>query len=198
MTCACTETSRAETGSSQMIRLGCNADALALAAGKFVREAVERVLPQAHLEGECGDPVPQLVAAGDAVIDQRLADDVADPEPRVERGVGVLKDDLELAPVGPHLMAAEAVDALALDADLARGRVEQFEDRLARGGLAAAALANQTQGLARGDVEGDAVDRVDLPDRALQQPLPDREVLDQPLYRQQRLGRSQASATRSE
>ncbi len=81
--------------------------------------------PQAHPEGECRDPLGQLAAARNPVIDDRLADDVANSQARVERGVGVLEDDLELAPVGPHLVAAEAVDALALDADLARGRVDR-------------------------------------------------------------------------
>ena len=55
-----------------------DADPLALAAGEFVRVAVERVLPQADLEGELRDPLVELTAARDAVIDERLADDVAD------------------------------------------------------------------------------------------------------------------------
>ena len=102
---------------------------------------------------------------------QRLADDVADAQARVQRGVGVLEDDLQLAAPGPHLLAREAVDALAVDADLARSRVDQLQDRFPRGRLAATALADQTQRLALGDVEGDAVDRMDLPDGALQQAL---------------------------
>ena len=40
---------------------------------------------QADLERQIGDPVAQLVAARDAVIDQRLGDDVADPQARVQR-----------------------------------------------------------------------------------------------------------------
>jgi len=94
-----------------MIRLECNAsaagdaDALALAAGEFVREAVECLFAQAHLEGERGDPLRQLAAARDPVIDDRLADDVANLEARVERGVGVLEHDLELMPVRPYLAA---------------------------------------------------------------------------------------------
>ena len=55
----------------------------------------------------------------------------------------------------------------------------KFEDRFARCRLAAAALADETKGLALGDIEGDAVDRVNLPDRALQQTLADREMLDE-------------------
>ena len=63
----------------------CDADALALPARKFVREAVERFGPEAHLEGQLLDPVLELAPAGDAVIDQRLADDVANSKARVER-----------------------------------------------------------------------------------------------------------------
>ena len=205
ITCACTETSSADTGSSQTIRLGLqcqragDADALALAAGEFVRVAVERLGPQPDLERQCLDPLGQCAAARDAVIDQRLADDVADLEARVQGGVGVLEDDLQLAAPGPHLLPRQAVDALAVDANLAGGRVDQLQDRLAGGRLAAAALADETQGLALGDVERDAVDRMDLPDRALQQPLLDREMLDQSPDRQSSgLGSGHAAATRSE
>src|SRR5207253_7008889 len=76
--------------------------------------------------------------------------------------------------------------ALAVDADFAGGRLDQLQDRLAGGRFAATALADQPQGLALGDVEGDAVDRVDLADGLLQHPLLDREMLDQVAHRQQR------------
>ena len=149
-----------------------DADALALAAREFVRVAVERLGAEPDLERQLGDPFRQFAAAGDAVIEQRLADDVADRQARVERGVGVLEDDLQLAPPAAASAGASGASmSLAVDADLARGRVDQLQDRLARGRLAAAALADQPQRLARGDVEGDAVDRVDLTDGALQQAL---------------------------
>src|SRR5215472_8587137 len=61
-----------------------DADALALAARELVREAVERLGAQADLEGQLSDSVFQLAAAGNAVIDERLADDVANSEARVE------------------------------------------------------------------------------------------------------------------
>ena len=80
-----------------------NTDALALAAREFVRKAVERLGAQAHLESQLGYSIFQLAAAGDAVIDERLPNDVANSEPRVERGVGVLEDHLQPAPPGPHL-----------------------------------------------------------------------------------------------
>src|SRR6516225_5673896 len=157
-----------------------NANPLALAAGEFMRVAFERFGAQAHLQGELGDPLLQLAAAGDTVVDERLADDVVDFEAWVERGVRVLEDDLQLAPIGPHLTAGQPVDALAPDADLARGRIDQFEDRLAGGRLAAAALADEAQSLALSDVERDSIDGVHLADGALQQALLDREMLYQP------------------
>ena len=66
--------------------------------------AVERLGPQADLAGQHLDPVVERAALRDPVVLQRLADDVADPEARVQRGVGVLKDDLQLAAIGPHLV----------------------------------------------------------------------------------------------
>jgi hypothetical protein len=47
-----------------------------LPAREFVREAVERLGAQAHLKGKLLDPVFQLAAAGDAAIDERLAEGI--------------------------------------------------------------------------------------------------------------------------
>jgi hypothetical protein len=58
---------------------------------------------KSHLEGQLPHSVFELPAVGDTVIDERLADDVANSEARVERGVGVLEHHLELASVRPHL-----------------------------------------------------------------------------------------------
>src|SRR5216683_7469451 len=58
-----------------------------------------------------------------------------------------------------------------------RGRLDQAQDGSAGRGLAAAALAHQPQGLADPDGEADAVDRIDLADRAAQHALAHREVL---------------------
>ena len=54
-------------------------------------------------------------------------------------------------------------DVLAIDDDRPAGRLQQLQQRAAGGGLAAAALADQAQRLARVDVKRDAVDRVDVP-----------------------------------
>src|SRR5262249_61673376 len=99
-----------------------DADTLALAAGKFVRVAVERLGAQTDLEGELRDPFLEFAAAGKAEIDERLADDVADLEARVQRGVRILEDHLELPPPRPHLAARQPIDRLPPRADPARSR----------------------------------------------------------------------------
>src|ERR1051326_305510 len=61
-----------------------DAAALALSAREFVREAVERFRSEADLAGQHLDPLVERAALRDAVILQRLADDVADLEARVQ------------------------------------------------------------------------------------------------------------------
>src|SRR5690242_5553100 len=61
-----------------------DADALALSAREFVREAVERLGPQADLAGQHLDPLVERAALRDAIILQGFADDVADLEARVQ------------------------------------------------------------------------------------------------------------------
>ena len=68
----------------------------------------------------------------------------------------------------------------ALERDRARGRVHQPAQQPGGRALAAAGLADDAQRLALHDVEGDAVDRLDRADLALEDdPALDREVLDE-------------------
>src|SRR5580704_8649160 len=68
-------------------------------------------------------------------------------------------------------------DVGAAHLDRSRGRLDQAQDGPPRRGLTAAALAHQPQGLTDADGEADAVDRIDLADRAAQHALAHREVL---------------------
>ncbi len=101
--CACTETSRAETGSSPRIRRGLrgeragDADALALAAGELVRVAPRLLGRQPHRPQQVGDAGLPLAAAHGRVQPDRLADDRLHAHARVERGERVLEDDLQVA-----------------------------------------------------------------------------------------------------
>ena len=101
-TCACTETSSAETGSSatstsgsQRQRAG-QADALALAAGEFVRVAVGRRRDRAR-PARTAPARGQRLRARHAVDDRPLRDQLAGLAARIERGERVLEHHLDMA-----------------------------------------------------------------------------------------------------
>src|SRR5260221_4711934 len=152
-------------------------DALTVAAREFVRVALHRLAAKTDLLEEHGDAASEIRSAGDRIVAQRLADDVADIHARVERRVRVLEDDLQLAAVGPHLGAAQLVDALAAHLDGAGGGFDQFQNRFAGRRFAATALADKTKRLAFIDREADAVDGEDMPDGLREQALAHRIVL---------------------
>ena len=83
-----------------------------------------------------------------------IGDDVADPHPRRQRGVGILEDDLDLAAVAAELGRGHRRSP---EANLAGGGRLQEEQRLHQRRLAAAALADETERLALPQAERDAV-----------------------------------------
>src|SRR5580692_10234257 len=103
-----------------------DADTLALTAGELMWVAIQRFGPQPDLAGKLLDLPGERRPCGDAIIDQRLADDVAHSEARVERGIRVLEDDLHLPPERPHVALRQLIDPRAAEADLAGGGVDQF------------------------------------------------------------------------
>ncbi len=135
-----------------------DADALALAAAEFVgiTPGVRGVQPDG-LE-QFGDALlAGGFASGERMNIQRLADDLLDGHARIERPEGVLKNHLKLPATGAQGIAGHAGDVLAVQPDGAGGGVGEPHDGAAEGGLAAAAFADQTEGLAGREAEGDAV-----------------------------------------
>src|SRR5690606_9441992 len=130
-----------------------DADALALAAGELVRIA----LGGAGIEA---DEAEQLLRARQrlvprhAVGDRPLGDDLADLLARIQRGVGILEDHLDVPPLGAQRLALEAGEIERAEADVAAVAVEQADETAADGRLTGAALADQAQGLATPDLEG--------------------------------------------
>jgi hypothetical protein len=122
-----------------------------------------------------GHPVGQ----GLGVDVEGLADDRRDGHPRIQGGVGVLEDDLDVPALGPHGLAGQVRDVVAVDDDRAGGRWLEAHQQSARGGFPAAALPHDRQGLALIEVEADIVDSLDGADLLLEDdPLRDRVVLD--------------------
>ena len=110
---------------------------------------------------------------------------------RVERGERVLEDDLDLPAHLPHGAAVQLGQLRPVELDRARRRLDELQHGPTGGRLAAPGLADEAEGLARGDAEGDAADGVDdadlVPD---ERPAAHREVLDQVCDLQQRPGRA--------
>src|SRR3954451_3550226 len=157
------------------------ADALALAARQLVRVAVAQVGVEADLVEQLRDArLERGARPGDAMQPQRLAHDRTVRHARVQRGVRVLEDHVHLAPQRPHRAPRGVRDVGAPQADGARGRLDEAQDAVADGRLAAARLADEPDDLARGDRERHPVDGVDhATAAAARQAAPEREVLDE-------------------
>ena len=138
-----------------------DADALALAAGELVRVAVVvlRVQPDG-LQQVLHRLLPATLGL-DVLQPERRTDDLADGVPRVQRGVRVLEDHLDVATQRAHLPVGEVRDVVALEGDLAAGRLEQPGHQPRGGALAAAGLADDRERLAAAYVEVHAVDGLD-------------------------------------
>jgi hypothetical protein len=108
---------------------------------------------------------------------QSLADDVAHPHTRVERSIGVLKNDLHLASHIAQLALGELQQIPALKDHLAAGRFDESKNRSAQSRFAAARLADQAQSLALVDGQTDVIDRFDHGFAAREKSLADGEVL---------------------
>ena len=163
--------SSAEVGSSSMTNFGSSTmrardrDALALAAGEFVRIAVAA-------SPDRGRPrrAPSTTRASRSAADsdgsctlQPLADDVADRHARAERAEGVLEDDLHVAAERPHLL--EARPWMSLPRKTMRPfRRDQPHQREAERRLAGAGFADDAERLALAHGDVDAVDRLDVAD----------------------------------
>ena len=92
-----------------------DADPLALAAGELVRVAVQ--VGRARGRRPRAAPAPAAASSREpvAVDPERVADDLADPLARVERGVRVLEDHLHLAPERAQLPPRERRDVGAVE-----------------------------------------------------------------------------------
>ncbi len=138
---------------------------------------------------QVSDPLRPARLAPGLVDLEGLGDDVVDGQLRVQRGVRVLEDDLQVATHGPHLSHRHRGQLLPLEADGARRRRVQLQQRPAGRRLSAAGLADDAEGLARVDVEGHAAHRLDVAHGAAQQAAAaDREVHDELVHLQQVLG----------
>ena len=129
-----------------------------------------------------GSPMPDL---------EGLADDVADPTTRVERGDRVLEDHLHARTKLSQVARAELGDRGAAEDHRAGVGTRHLHERPAGRGLAGTGFAHEAEGLTRQDVEAHIGDSIDLEAGAA-----DGELDDQMLGAQERSsGVAQMSST---
>ena len=157
ITCACTETSSAETGSSATISRGFSdqsardAEPLALAAGELVRIAVASTSGRRPTRSNrSATRVSRARRRQNAEVLQRLGDDVAGAQTRIERRVGVLEDHLHLRGDAARMAARRSASRCPRRRSMTLPPVGSTEpqDQLANGRLAAAGLADEAERLA--------------------------------------------------
>ena len=115
------------------------------------------LLGEADQVQQLEDALLARLALVDLVDVQPLADDVGDGHAGVQGGVGVLEDHLDVLGELLALLALQVRHVLALKEDLAVRGLVQADDGAAERGLSAAGLADQAEGLALFDGEGDVV-----------------------------------------
>lgn len=136
----------------------CDPDALSLATRELVWVSVGGLAPETAPLEEILDALPEFVTTGEAMNLEWLADDTTDAHAGIQGTCGILEDDLHLATDVPHLGGIHVEHVLALVLHDPGGRGDEAENRSTDGGLAAARLTHQTEGLAGIDLEVHAID----------------------------------------
>ena len=104
------------------------------------------------------------LAFADVMGAQRFGDDVLHGHAGIQGSVRVLENHLHLAAVGQQLLLGKSGDVLAVQDDGAGSRVINADHRAGAAALAAAALADQSEGLPLSDRKADVIHRMhDLP-----------------------------------
>ena len=151
-------------------------DALPLTAAELVRVAVTDIGREADLMQRLRHPDAALRARqGGLVHGQALGDDLRHRHPRRQAAERILEDDLHIRAQSPQPLLVEFGQVRAVETDIAVRR-HQPQQRIAHGGFAGAAFADQSDGLALMNHHIDAIDRTDVPHGAAQHAAPDREV----------------------
>src|SRR5690606_28223401 len=90
-------------------------------------------------------------------VHRSLDDGRADGAARIERAVGILKDNLHALAVGPELAPRQPPDLVAVEIDFARGRIDQTHDAAGHRRLAGARLPDDAERLAPPHLQTDVI-----------------------------------------
>lgn len=138
-----------------------DSDALALSAREFMRITVKIGFGQSDDMENTQDFLEPLLFCEIAMDAEWLHQDLPDGLFRIQRGIRILKNHLQLAPQTAHIPVRQIQDVLAFIEHFAGRRFRQAENRAPRCRFAAARLADQSESLAFVDREADVIDSAD-------------------------------------
>jgi hypothetical protein len=119
-----------------------------LAAGELEWEFLGSGRGQADFVEETRDLLASFGAVSEAMNQKGFFENVADRVARVERFGRILKDHLQVAPVGFETAGRDPGDVGVFEFDAAGGGFEETDHGFADGGFAAARFPDETQRLA--------------------------------------------------
>ena len=129
----------------------CNADALPLAAGKFMRIAVTDIGTKTYISEKGVNPFINLLGRTDAMMEHGFSQDISNALSRIERGSAVLEDHLKLRTQTAKLLWRHIVDPVSIKMDLALGKRFEAHEHAGNGGFSAPAFADDAEDLAGHD-----------------------------------------------
>ncbi|MCY1302372.1 hypothetical protein D9M70_520230 [compost metagenome] len=161
-------------------------DALALAAGKRMRIALEVLGRKLDLSQKLGGTGAHDLRRAQLVNPHRIHQRLLDRHARVERGERILEDHLGFAAKSREDGARRADQLGSIEADRARPWSIELHDRAGNRRLAATGFTDQRQGFARKDIEGDVLHRMHPAGDVAEQPRLQVEARDQVAHRDER------------
>src|SRR6185436_12243602 len=106
-----------------------NANPLSLSARKLVGKAFDEALAQAYRFQELLHPLLRFPASGEPECFEWLANNLADSHPRIQRSIGVLKNDLQVPTVLAHCLLRKMRQILIAINYLSRGWFGKTQNR---------------------------------------------------------------------
>src|SRR5215469_5785295 len=133
-------------------------DALALASAEFVGKTAGGGLIQTHRTEQCGNTFASGTRVQAFVNDQGFANHVFHAKAWVERAEWILKNDLHVPPQEPQIALPDSKQVTTGKANCAGSRFEEPQNQATQRTLARAGFADDAQGLALVNIEGNFVD----------------------------------------
>ncbi len=126
-----------------------------------MRIAIERLGAHPHPRKELRDTIFLVAATRQSMYFEALADDRPYPHPRIERGVGILKNELHLAAELAQFGSRKRREVATIIEDLTGRRLDQLQNQPPQRRFAGAGFTYQPDRFAPHNLQVDTVNRLD-------------------------------------